>query len=127
MDSKSNSLNWFEIAVSDIDRAQKFYETVFDIKMERNDMPQMKMAFFPSDPGTGKASGAIISSQMHVPSQEGAIIYLNADPDLEIALSKVELAGGKILIPKTQITDEFGYMGFFNDTEGNKMAMHSQG
>ena len=63
---------------------------------------------------------------MHVPSQEGAIIYLNADPDLEIALSKVELAGGKILIPKTQITDEFGYMGFFNDTEGNKMAMHSQ-
>lgn len=126
MDNKSNSLNWFEIAVTDIDRAQNFYEAVFDVKMERNDMEQMQMAFFPFDPGNGKATGAIIQSAMHIPSQEGAIIYLNANPNLEVALSRVEAAGGKVLIPKTQITEEYGYMAFFNDAEGNKMAMHSQ-
>lgn len=126
MDSNSNSLNWFEIPVSDINRAQKFYEAVFDIKMDRNDLERMQMAFFPFEPGNGKATGAIIYSQMHIPSQEGAIIYLNANPNLEVALSRVEAAGGKILIPKTQITEEYGYMAFFNDTEGNKMAMHSQ-
>lgn len=126
MDSKSNSLNWFEIPVTDIDRAQKFYEAVFDIKMERNDMEQMQMAFFPFEPGNGKATGAIIQSQMHIPSEEGAIIYLNANPNLDVALGKVEAAGGTILIPKTQITEEYGYMAFYSDTEGNKMAMHSQ-
>ena len=125
MDNQSNSINWFEIPVADLDRAQKFYETVFDVSMARNDMEQFKMAMFPFEPGNGKATGAIIQSEMHIPSQEGAIIYLNANPNLEVALARVEAAGGKVLIPKTQITEEYGHMAFFNDTEGNKMAMHS--
>jgi predicted enzyme related to lactoylglutathione lyase len=126
MDNQSNSLNWFEIPVKDLNRAKEFYEIVFDIKMERKDMEEFEMAFFPFEPGSGKATGALIKSPMHIPSQEGSILYLNANPNLEIALAKVELAGGKILIPKTQITKEYGYMAFFNDTEGNKIAMHSQ-
>ena len=126
MDDKSNSLNWFEIPVADIDRAQKFYETIFDVKLDRNDMEQFQMAMFPFAPGNGKATGALVKSEMHIPSQQGAIIYLNANPNLEVALGKVEAAGGKILIPKTQITEEYGYMAFYSDTEGNKMAMHSQ-
>lgn len=126
MDNNSNSLNWFEIPVTDIERAQKFYETVFDIEMERNDMEQFQMAFFPFQPGSGKATGAIVQSQMHIPSEQGAIIYLNADPNLEEVLGKIEGAGGKIVIPKTQITEEYGYMAFFNDSEGNRVALHSQ-
>jgi len=126
MDNQSNSVNWFEIPATDIDRAQKFYETVFDVKLDRNDMEQFQMAMFPFEPDNGKATGALVKSEMHIPSQEGVIIYLNANPNLEVALEKVEAAGGKILIPKTQITEEYGYMAFFNDTEGNKMAMHSQ-
>ena len=126
MNTNSNSLNWFEIPVKDIGRAQKFYEAVFDITMERNDMENFKMAFFPFAPGNGKATGAIVQSNMHIPSQQGSIIYLNANPKLELALGKVEAAGGKILIPKTQITEEYGHMAFFNDTEGNKLALHSQ-
>jgi len=125
MNNQSNSINWFEIPVADLDRAQKFYETVFDVKLDRNDMEQFQMAMFPFEPGNGKATGALVKSEMHIPSQEGVIIYLNANPNLEVALSKVEAAGGKILIPKTQITEEYGHMAFFNDTEGNKMAMHS--
>ncbi len=114
MDNQSNNVNWFEIPVADIDRAQKFYESVFDVKLDRNDMEQFQMAMFPFEPGNGKATGALVQSEMHTPSQEGAIIYLNANPNLEVALGRVEAAGGKIIIPKTQITEEYGHMAFFN-------------
>jgi hypothetical protein len=37
----------------------------------------------------------------------------------------VEAAGGKVLVPKTQISEDIGYMGVFLDTEGNRIAIHS--
>ena len=128
MDATTNTLNWFEIPTQDIERAAKFYETIFGIKMERMEMVGMPMAFFPYDPESGKLAGALIKSDMHVPSEtDGPALYLNANPDLSDALGKVEAAGGKIVVPKTQISEEVGYMAFFVDTEGNRMAMHSQG
>lgn len=126
MDNSTNALNWFEIAVNDLARAQKFYETVFKISMEPMDFPQMKMRGFPGDAMNGKVGGALVKSDMHKPSATGAVIYLNGNPDLADALSRVEKAGGKIIMPKTQITPEIGYMAFFTDTEGNTVAMHSQ-
>jgi predicted enzyme related to lactoylglutathione lyase len=127
MDATSNSINWFEIPTEDIERATKFYSEVFGIAMEVHEMGGMPMAFFPYDPGSGKLSGALIKSDMHVPSaSDGPVLYLNADPDLSDALSKVEAAGGTIIVPKTQISEENGHMAFFIDTEGNRMAMHSQ-
>jgi len=124
MTSKENSLNWFEISVKDIKRAKKFYETIFGIKMYENEMMGMKMAFFPWEGGSGKASGGLVQSKMHKPSKSGAKIYLNANPDLRKTLSKIEKAGGKITMPKTAI-GEFGFMAFFTDTEGNSVALHS--
>ena len=125
MDNTTNALNWFEIAVSDIGRAQKFYEMVFGITMEPMDFPQMQMRAFPADSMNGKAGGAIVKSEMHTPSAAGAVIYLNANPDLSVALTRVEKAGGKVVMPKTHISEEIGYMAFFSDTEGNTVAMHS--
>ncbi|MBN8568146.1 MAG: VOC family protein [Ignavibacteria bacterium] len=124
MTNKDNSLNWFEIPASDIKRATKFYETVFSIEMPQMEMGG-SMAFFPAGMEGGKVGGALVQSPMHKPSAEGAVIYLNANPDLDIALGKVEKAGGKVVMPKTKITDEIGFMAFFTDTEGNKVAMHS--
>lgn len=124
MTANENSLNWFELSVSDIDRARKFYETVFNIKMDPMEMMGMKMAFFPWEDGSGKANGALVQSPMHTPSTDGAKIYLNGNPDLADALSRVEAAGGQITMPKTAIA-EFGYMAFFIDTEGNSVALHS--
>lgn len=126
MDNKSNALNWFEIATNDLDRAKKFYETVFQITMEPFDMPGLQMRGFPADSMNGKAGGAIVKSDMHKPSATGSVIYLNANPDLSDALSRVEKAGGKVIMPKTKISDEIGHMAFFSDTEGNTVAMHSQ-
>jgi uncharacterized protein len=124
MTNKENSLNWFEISVKDIKRAKKFYETIFGIKMPEMEMMGMKMAFFPFDPKSGKASGGLCQSKMHKPSKSGVMVYLNANPDLKKALAKVEKAGGKITMPKTNI-GENGFMAFFNDTEGNSIGLHS--
>lgn len=125
MTAQENSLNWFEISVSDIKRASKFYETIFGITLQQMEMMGMQMAMFPSEDMNGKVSGGLVQGPMHKPSADGAKIYLNGNPDLANALSKVEAAGGKVVIPKTKITDDIGHMAWFVDTEGNTVALHS--
>lgn len=127
MNKENNTLNWFEIPASDIKRATKFYETIFGLeKMEEMEMMGNIMAFFPYEGGSGKVSGALVMGEGYKPSMEGSLIYLNADPDMGAA-EKIEGAGGKVLMPKTHITEEIGYMAIFIDSEGNKMALHSNG
>ena len=125
MNGDVNALNWFEIPVADMNRAKKFYETIFNIEMPEQEMMGMKMAFFPSEDMNGKVSGGLVEGPMHKPSSDGAKVYLNGNPDLSVALSKVETAGGKVVMPKTKISDEIGYMAFFVDSEGNSGALHS--
>lgn len=124
MDNNTNSLNWFEIPALDVKRSQKFYEAIFDIKMDPFDMGDNKMAFFPSSPGSGKATGAVVQSPSHKPSMEGAIVYLNANPAMDNVLARVEAAGGKVLAPKMSI-GEHGHIAFILDTEGNNVGVHS--
>jgi len=124
MSSKTNALNWFEIPATDISRAKRFYESVFEIKMEEMEMPGMKYAMFPFDPTAEKIAGGLAQSPMHIPGSTGSIIYLNANPDLQNALDRIEKAGGKVTMPKTSIGQN-GFMALFIDTEGNIMALHS--
>jgi uncharacterized protein len=124
MSSKTNAINWFEISVTDISRAKNFYETIFEIKMEEMEMPGMKYAMFPFDPMLGKIAGGLAQSPMHKPGSTGSIIYLNANPDLQNVLNRIENAGGKVTMPKTSIGQN-GFMASFTDTEGNIMALHS--
>lgn len=127
MDKDSNSLNWFEICATDIKRAKKFYENLFLITMDEQEIMGMEMAFFPAEHGNGKANGALVKSDMHKPSMDGSVVYLNANPDMSPVIGRIEKLGGKILMPKTHISDDIGYMAFFVDSEGNRMALHSQG
>ncbi len=126
MTSQENSLNWIEISVSDLSRAKNFYETVFNIEMDEMEMMGMKMAFFPMAPMTGKANGGLCQSDMHTPSMDGVKVYLNGNPDLSVALGKVEAAGGIITMPKTSLGPN-GFMAFFTDSEGNSIGLHSNG
>lgn len=127
MDKDSNALNWFEIPATNIARAKTFYENIFSIKMDdEQEMMGMKMAFFPNEMGNGKASGGLVQSQMHKPSVDGAVIYLNANPSIQTVIDRIEKAGGKVVMPKTQISPEIGYMAFFTDTESNKVGLHAQ-
>ncbi len=124
MSADTNAINWFEIPVTDITRARNFYQSIFEIQMEEMEMDGMKYAMFPFNPMKGKIAGGLAQSPMHVPSATGSIIYLNANPDLQHVLDRIESAGGKITMPKTSIGQN-GFMAFFTDTEGNTMALHS--
>jgi uncharacterized protein len=123
--AETNAINWFEIAVTDIARAKKFYETILEIEMTPMEMMGMKMAMFPYDGSKGTVGGALVQSEMHTPAATGAVIYLNANPDLDLVLNRIEKADGKTSMPKTLIDKNTGYMAFFTDTEGNTVGLHS--
>jgi uncharacterized protein len=120
----TNALNWFEIPMTNVERAKKFYETIFDIELQSMTMENFEMLMFPSE--SPKTGGALVKSDFHKPSEHGSIIYLNANPDLQVVLDKIKSAGGAINMPKTQISEDYGYMAFFKDSEGNAVALHSQ-
>lgn len=118
-------INWFEIPVINMDRAVQFYEAVLDKKLIRQDMGEMTMSVFPyPEGGTG---GALCLHPMSKPAAEGGVVvYLDGGDDLAVPLGRVVAAGGQVVMPKTQITPEIGYMGFFKDSEGNVVALHSR-
>ena len=125
-----NALNWFEIPVNDFNRAKKFYENIFNYEMPESTMGDTRMGFFLYDMPAGKVGGAIVLNlQFYSPSENGTLIYLNAQPDLQIVLDRVQNAGGTILRPKTIISEEqnLGYWALLRDTEGNRIALHSMG
>lgn len=124
----NNVVGWFEIPVSDMERAIKFYETVLDVKLERNQLEGLDMAWFPwEEKGLGCSGSLVCNPEFYKPSAEGSLVYFTPrSGDLATELSRVEKAGGKVLMPKKLIAEEIGYMGLFLDTEGNRVAIHSR-
>lgn len=122
-----DAISWFEIPAMDLDRAQKFYESIFGVKLDAIDMPNIKMRMFPLDDPMNGVGGAVVDSGgFHKPSvTDGPLIYLNGNPDVQKIMDKVEAAGGKIMVPKTEISPEYGYMAVFIDSEGNRIGLHS--
>ncbi len=124
--TQKNAISWFEIPAKDLNRAQQFYEKILDITMWPLDLVNIKMRMFPIEDQMGVGGSLCDSGGFHKPSDtEGPLIYLNANPDVQTVLEKVENTGGKILVPKTLITSEFGYMAVIKDSEGNRIAFHS--
>ena len=123
----NNAISWFEIPSIDLDRATNFYESVFDVSLIPLDMANIRMRMFPiDDPLTGIGGAIVHAEEFYIPSStHGPMVYLNGNPDVQIILDRVEAAGGKIVVPKTQISPEYGYMAVFIDTEGNRVALHS--
>ena len=123
-DDKRNAINWFEIPSLDYGRATKFYESILGSTMHKMTMGDAEMAFLPAD--DGKVGGAIVFHKDAKPSADGTMVFLNGNPDLTEILGRIEKAGGKVIVPKTQVNPEIGYFAVFLDTEGNKVALHSQ-
>jgi len=122
-----SAISWFEIAATDLDRATNFYQTIMDVQLIPMDLENIKMRMFPVADMMNDIGGAIVDSGgFHKPSgTDGVLIYLNGNPDVQQVLDKVEAAGGKIFLPKTEISPEFGYMAIIIDTEGNRIGLHS--
>ena len=120
----ANVINWFEIPAKDFNRAKKFYNEVLGYELKTEKMGDYDMAFFSND-GEG-VSGSVVYGQGYEPTDKGTLIYFHGGDDLAGMLSKIEPAGGKVVVPKTLITKDIGFFAVFIDTEGNKIALHSQ-
>jgi uncharacterized protein len=123
----ANAISWFEIPANNFDRAVKFYSTLLEADLQKMDMGSSVMAFLPSS--QDEVGGAIVQvhdqTQGYKPSHSGSVVYLNGGDDLSEKLARVEAAGGKVITPKTDIGQGFGYYAFFEDTEGNRVGLHS--
>ncbi len=120
-----NPVNWFEIYVSDMPRAIKFYETVFATKLEvlPAPMPNLEMYVFPMEMNHAGAAGALVKMQGITPCPGSTLIYFRSD-DVATELNRVVTAGGKIHMPKTSIAP-YGDIAMVIDTEGNMIGLHN--
>jgi len=123
-----HSAVWFEIPVENMERAVQFYAQVLQIEFEVSNFDGAEMAVFPNDgpEGGDVVHGALTKVDWAKPGGDGAILYLNGGDDLAEPLSRVEAAGGKIIRPKEAIGPH-GFYAVFMDTEGNRIALHSNG
>ena len=118
---KSNPVVYFEIPVIDIDRATKFYSTVFNFKFDTTIIDNNKMALFPFTEEKSGISGALAKGEIYKPTKDGVLIYFNtANIDETLRLANVN--GGQILYPKTD--NGIGHVAEFEDTEGNRIALY---
>lgn len=124
MEIIKHAISWFEIPVTNFDRAKKFYSAIFNYEMPETTMGSVRMGFLLYEQGKG-VGGAICYGKDYEPSQKGTIPYLSAGSDLNNVLNRVENAGGKIVVPKTEIGENYGYFAYFIDPEGNKIGLHS--
>ncbi len=120
---KTNAVAWFEIPVNDIGRARRFYEKVFGVELTPEEMGPYSMTFFPWHEGAPGAAGSLIKGETYEPSHAGTVVYFSVD-DIEEILRRVNANGGKTLLPKKSI-GEYGFIAHFEDTEGNRLALHS--
>jgi predicted enzyme related to lactoylglutathione lyase len=115
-----NAINWFELFVSDLPRAQSFYEKVLATKLRAEQFNGEANAIFPDD----GLKGSLVKREGRKPSAEGALVYINCNGALDAALGRVEKAGGRIVVPKTDIGGP-GFIAIVADTEGNAVGLHS--
>ncbi|NJN41635.1 MAG: VOC family protein [Flammeovirgaceae bacterium] len=116
-------VNWFEIPAYNFQRAVSFYNQIYAITMDTTEINNYAMAFFPAK---GGVSGAVVAGEGCVPNTTGPLLYLNGGKDLNVVLSRIEAAGGRIIMNKTLINEAVGHFALFMDTEGNRLALHSK-
>ena len=122
-DAMKNLISIVEIPTTDFSRAVTFYKVILNVSIEEVDMGGTKMGVLPS---TGETvSVTLVNGSDYKPTTEGTVVYFNAGKDLQPTLDKIEQNGGKIIVPKTEISPEMGFFALFIDTEGNKLGLHS--
>ncbi len=121
-----HTIVWFDIPVSDMDRAIRFYEAVTETKLMRLPMPNgEETALFPPR-GEGGVTGSLFASQHDKPSEWGSRVYFNAEPSIDAWIQRVEAAGGRIVVGKTEISPEHGFFAYFIDSEGNRVGLNAK-
>lgn len=119
-----NLISIVEIPTTDFSRAVTFYKALLNIDIEEIDMDGTQMGVLLSE--NEGVNVSLIKDENVQPSINGTMVYFNAETDLQPILDKVEPNGGKIILPKTEISPEMGFFALFSDTEGNKIGLHSR-
>jgi uncharacterized protein len=122
--TNSNPVSWFDIHVSNFERAKKFYETVFNIQLFDAPTEWGKQAFFPFNQESINISGALVEKADMTASANNTVVYF-VSLDCISEEKRIEEAGGKVVRPKMSI-GEFGFISIFIDTEGNTVGLHSR-
>jgi uncharacterized protein len=119
-----HAIDWFEIPVRDINRAQAFYEKLLGSPLRRESMGDKTLAVFHY--GDAAVGGCLMAGEgVAKPTGAGTQIYLNAGPSLDAVLARVAGTGGRITTPKVQLPDGMGCFAHIADTEGNRVGLHA--
>ncbi len=119
----SNPVVYFEIPVTDLERAQVFYSAVFSFSFEKEIIDHYEMALFPFEEKNSGITGALAKGDVYQPTQNGVIIYFKT-ASIDDTLEKVLQYGGKILYPKRIDKQYRCAVAEFEDSEGNRIALH---
>lgn len=131
INTENSILTCFEIPISDTKRAKKFYETILGIEMTTRvfEETQEELTFFPFNPNvlqatSGRVTGVLSKSKTRTPSDKGIFVYINASPDLQTVLDRVEKAGGRFV--QAKVIAPFGAIATIIDSEGNQIGLHAE-
>jgi predicted enzyme related to lactoylglutathione lyase len=117
-----NPVGWFEIYVQDMERAKKFYETVFQVKLARLSSP-IEMWGFPQSMDRSGSSGSLVRMP-GVPSGGNSTLVYFSCADCATEAARAVKAGGAIDRAKMSI-GQYGFIALVHDTEGNMFGLHS--
>ena len=120
---KNNPVVWFEIYVQEMERAKQFYESVFQVKLERLNTPDLEMWGFPMNMNSAGASGALVKMAGVPSGGVSTLIYFACD-DCAVEEARIDESGGQIKQAKMSI-GEYGFISLGFDTEGNLFGLHS--
>jgi predicted enzyme related to lactoylglutathione lyase len=120
-----NALNWFEIPVADIERAQHFYETLLARSLRREQAGPNALAIFPYEVGQGVGGMLKQDGAATAPGPNATLVYLDASPSLDVVLARVGELGARVLQPKMELPNGNGFTAHIADSEGNRIGLHS--
>ena len=121
----AHAVAWFEIPATDIDRSQAFFETVLQRSLRREVMGPNTLAVFPYAQGSG-AGGCLHTGATRLePSASGTLVYLDCNPSIDAALTRVPPAGGRVIVDKQALPPGMGFFAHIIDVAGNRVGLHA--
>jgi predicted enzyme related to lactoylglutathione lyase len=134
---KAPQICWFEIPVTEIDRAIEFYSSILSVKIEKRIMNDKFYGFF--DKQTHLIGGCLAPKENYSPGN-GTLMFFYVIDLSQVLINTVAL-NGKIVSPKTLlkqtnssgntiisnnlIDENIGYFAEIVDSEGNHIGLYS--
>jgi len=120
-----DKVQYFEIPADNVERAQKFYKTVFGWRTEA--VPNMEYTMVhtvDTDEKTRmpKEVGAINGGMMKRMGEVKAPVITVTVANIDDAIKKVEKNGGKLVMPKQEVPG-MGWNAYVKDSEGNVIGV----